>query len=167
MDSGVIAFWRRWFLLVEPLLVVLIVAMIVYWSEELGGWRDLDWYLHGVRETLYSTLAGLSGSLLGFVIAALAITVAAFRSDRLGLVRKHVQTLVATFSAATLYLGVATLVSIAALLFDRDADPIPLFFYSVVLVLALSAVALARCVWILHNVVSIVSAPPKDRAGDQ
>lgn len=167
MGSGVIALWRRRFLVVEPLAVLLAVGGLVYWAEWQSGRATLDEYLRGTRGAFYSTVAGLSGSLLGFVIAAFAITVSAFGSRRLRPVDGHIATLIATFSMATAYLGSATLVALVALVVDQDSRPAPWLFYTVLLLVGLSSVSVARCVWILHNVVSIVGAPSKSRAADE
>lgn len=162
-----IASWRRRFLLIEPLAVLLVVGGVVYLSEWQSGWTLIDGYLRETRSTFYSTVAGLSGSLLGFVIATFAITVSAFGSRRLRPVEAHMATLVATFSMATVYLGSATLVALVALVFDKDSGPVPWLFYAVLLLIGLSTVGVVRCVWILHNVISIVGAPSKSRAADE
>jgi hypothetical protein len=160
------SFWRRHFLAIETLAVLVLFSVFVGWSERLGGWAALNAQLTATRSTLYSTTATLTGSLLGFVIAAFAISVSSFGSARLKPVAEHVEALVTTFTAATVYLGAATVFSLLALILDRDGAPLPWLFYAVVFWLLLSISTLTRCVWVLYNVVSIIGAPSKARSGD-
>jgi hypothetical protein len=160
-------FWRRHFLASETLAVFVVFAVFVGWSERLGGWALLDAQLKESRSTIYSTSAQLTGSLLGFVIAAFAISVSSLGSRRLKPVEKHIEALVSVFTAATIYLGAATVFSLLALFLDRDVAPVSWLSYAVVLCLLLSISTLTRCVWVLHNVVSIVGAPSKSRSGGE
>ena len=162
-----ISFWRRHFLASETLAVLVLFVVFVGWSERLGGWAALNAQLTASRSTLYSTTTTLAGSLLGFVIAAFAISVSSFGSRRLKPVEEHFEALVSVFTAATVYLGGATVLSLLALFADRDGAPLPWLFYAVFLCLLLSISTLARCVWVLHNVVSIVGARSKARSGDE
>lgn len=159
--------WRRHFLASETLAVLGLFAVFVGWSELLGGWAALNAQLIATRSTLYSTTATLTGSLLGFVIAAFAISVSSFGSRRLKPVEEHFEALVSVFTAATVYLGAATVFGLLALFVDRDVAPLPWLFYAVVLCLLLSISTLTRCVWVLHNVVSIVGAPSRARSGGE
>lgn len=62
-----------------------------------------------------------------------AIAVGSFGSRPLKLLEKHVEALVAVFTAATVYLGAATVFGLLALFLDRDRAPVPWLFYAVVL----------------------------------
>jgi hypothetical protein len=121
------------------------------------------------RSAFYGTSASLAGSLLGFVIAAFAIALGSLDSARLLILRRsgHVKTLVRTFTAATIALGLATVLSMIGLLGDRDRTPRLLLFYLVVLALLVSASTLARTVWALQAIVRITTARSKARRGDE
>lgn len=157
--------WRRHFLAVEAGIVAVLFGLFVWWSERMDGWRYLDHQLDGNRPAIYGTTASLTGSLLGFVLAAFAIAVASLGSRRLQLIGDRVGQLISTFTAATIVLGLATIACLVALFLDRDLASNAVPFYAVVLLLMLSTSTVARCVWALHNVVLIVGSPSKARSG--
>jgi drug/metabolite transporter (DMT)-like permease len=161
--------WRQHFLIAESVLVAVVVVAFVVWAERLGGWPSVDEALRGHRSDFYGAAAQLVGSLLGFAIAAFAIAIAPLGSVRLRSFRSsgQVTTLVRVFTAATAALGVSTVVCLAGLILDDDAQPKPWIFYAALLFLLLSMTTLARCVWALHSIVSIVSGDSKARTGEE
>ena len=161
--------WRRHFLVVESALVTVGVVAFIVWAERLGGWPSLDAALKGHRSDFYGAAAQLSGSLLGFAIAAFAIAIAPLGSVRLRSFRSsgQVTTLVRVFTAATAALGVATVVCLVGLVLDDDGQPAPWVFYAALLFLLLALSTLARCVWALHSIVTIVSGHSKARTGEE
>jgi hypothetical protein len=65
-----------------------------------------------------------------------------------------------TFISATRVLGFATAACVAGLLADKDppaGNTKHVVFYIVLFATVLGTLRLARCVWILHNVVGIVT----------
>ena len=162
------SWWARHFLVAEIALTVATAVAIAAWGTWWGGWPAVSAALDQNRGAFYGTVASLAGSLLGFTIAALAIALGALDSRRLvPLRRSHlVPTLINTFTAATVCLGLTTLVALVGLLVDRDGTPRPIVFYGVVLGLLTSGVTLARSVWALQALVRITTAPSKARPGD-
>jgi hypothetical protein len=116
--------------------------------------------------TVYGALLSLFGSLLGFVIAAIAIALPFASDKRLVIIRESAQniTLWKLFFSGTRALAFATLVALIALIFDRDEKPrpflIPIVFYAV----ALASVRLFRVVWALEWIVEILVKPHMDKA---
>lgn len=161
--------WGVHFLVAETAACCLAAALIAYWGTWGGGWPTISDLLDDNRGAFYGTSAALAGSLLGFVIAAFAITLGALDSARLALFRRseHVRTLVRTFTAATIALGLATVLSMVGLLVDREKSQRPVAFYLVVVALLISASTLARSFWALHAVVRITTARSTARAGDE
>jgi hypothetical protein len=111
------------------------------------------------RSAIYQTAASIFGSLLGFVIAALSLVIGFSGSPSLKLVREssHYPTLWKTFAAANRALGLATVMSFLALIFDRDHCPSRLIFFAVVYAALLAALRVGRSVWILEQVVRLVA----------
>lgn len=161
--------WRQHFLAAESVLVTVGVLAFVVWAERMGAWPSVDKALQGHRSDFYGAAAQLAGSLLGFAIAAFAIAIAPLGSVRLRSFRSsgQVKTLVRVFTAATIALGAATVVCLAGLILDDDAQPKPWILYASLLFLLLSLTTLARCVWALHSIVSIVSGDSKARTGEE
>ena len=67
-------------------------ALIVFlafalWQQTAGGSAYVDTVLKGDRAVLYGTLAAIFGSLLGFVIATIAIVLTLTQSDRFAILR--------------------------------------------------------------------------------
>jgi hypothetical protein len=161
--------WKVHFLAAEMGLAVLVGVAFAVWAVWLGGQPLVDAILKGNRATVYGTLASMCGSLLGFTIAVVAIVLGYASSDRLAIVResRHYPTLWHVFVAAMRALGVATLVALVGLILDRDGASVPVILYVCVGTMALATLRLARCLWVLEQVIALVAAPSKERAGDR
>jgi len=159
----VIQWWRSQFLWAELGLAVLLTAAFATWVEYYGGLQIASKVLSGQRGSLYGTLASILGSLLGFVITTVSIVITFTGHDRLEVVRtsRHYPTLWKVFMSGIRALGFATLVTLIALLFDRDSSPRRELVYGVLFLTVLSALRLARCVWALENVIRLVTAGNK------
>lgn len=157
--------WNQHFLRNEGALSVFLAGTIVLWSEFFGGINPISEILKGNRGTIYGALTSVFGSLLGFAITAESIVLGLSGSERLTNVRdsEHWSTLWDTFVAAIRCLGLATAASLIGLIFDRDSTPLPWVFYFVLFSSFLAVARLARCVWILEQVVAIVSAKSQER----
>ncbi|MGD8453844.1 MAG: hypothetical protein PVJ57_18675, partial [Phycisphaerae bacterium] len=143
------------------------------WREASAG-RDRQRPLHRRRKTRESrrlittpsttfdnsSLSGIFGSLLGFAIAAEAIVLGLCGSDRLTIVRnsRHYSTLWRVFRWAIRSLALATVAALLALVLDRDKHPLMPFLYAAVFFSLLAGVQLARTIWVLEQVVRVVSA---------
>jgi hypothetical protein len=144
------------------LVLILLLAM---WCSFFGGARQVDELMHGARIGLYGTLGAIFGSLLGFVIATLTILLGFAESVRLKGLRSSdfYPVLWRTLLSATKWLAVATLAAVAALVVDRDGAQNLGAFYACVFSSLVAALRLARSIWILQNVVALVTGPPKAR----
>jgi hypothetical protein len=162
-------FYGSHFLLIELTGAVAVSCFVAAWGEAGGGWQTIAPLLQDNRAAIYSACASVAGSLLGFVIAALAIVLSSAGSRRLDPVRSadRLQTLFRVLTAATVVLGLATVVALTALLLDRDNLQRPLLAYLCFGTVLSSIVTLARTVWILESVVAIVAAPSKKRSGEE
>src|SRR5262245_58895757 len=82
-------------------------------------------FLNGRRDGLYSTLAGLEGTILGFVLAALTIVLGYSQSPRFEIIRqsKHWGSIFGIYLSGIRWTALATVFAVAGLLLDRVSSP--------------------------------------------
>jgi hypothetical protein len=161
--------WKTNFLHVEFGIGLFLGAVFVVWFEKLNGAHLVDETLQGNRSAVYGALASIFGALLGFAITAVSVVLGFSSTERLSVIREsqHYSTLWKVFTAAIRTLGLATVATLVALVLDRDASPMRIVLHLSVFASILAIFRLARCVWVLENVIALVSAPSKARPGDQ
>lgn len=159
--------WRTNFLHVELGLALVCCLAFIGWAHFCGGGTIVDETLKGNRGAVYGALASIFGSLLGFAITAVSIVLGFSTTERLAVVResKHYPTLWKVFTATIRTLGLATVVALLGLILDRDSSPIKAVLYLTVFASILGALRLARCVWVLENVITLVTGHSKARSG--
>ncbi|MBA2725550.1 MAG: hypothetical protein H0U53_06135 [Actinobacteria bacterium] len=140
---------------------VAVGVVVAVWIYRLNGEGDIDRLLKGNRSAIYGAVAGIFGSLLGFVIATLSIIVALGSLERLKVVRESKQypVLWKTLQAAIRALGFGTAAALAALVFDRDRDPQHGVFVVLAFATTLVTLRLARAIWILERVLGLAVQP--------
>ncbi len=143
-------------------------ATMSIWILWLGGGAVANRILAGNRATVYSTVASISGSLLGFIIAAVSIVIAYSTSNRLSLVSSsgRYPELVRVFFGAIKAFGLATVAALVALIVDRDATPAPVILCLCILAVAWAVSRFLRCISVFETVIRIVTAPSKERSGE-
>ena len=152
-------FYQRHFLrcdFVVSTVAILVAAAIMEYGFEASPLATL---MGGIRQSLYTVIASLAGSLLGFTIAAISIAIAFMQSPRLEMVRKsrHYPTVYRTYLAAIKYLAFTTAVAIICLLVERDTAPKIWLTYTCLWGAVLSALALFRSVWILEKIIAVIT----------
>lgn len=160
--------WRTNFLHAELGLAIVSGLTFIMWAQICGGGAIIDETLKGNRGAVYGALASIFGSLLGFAITAVSIVLGFSTTERLAVVResKHYPTLWKVFTAAIRTLGLATVVALLGLILDRESSPMKWVLYLTVFAMILAILRLSRCVWVLENVITLVTGPPKARSGD-
>lgn len=155
--------WRKHFLKVELALAIIFGSIFYAWAEIWGGGAILVETLKGNRGAVYGALASIFGSLLGFAITAVSIVLGFSTTSRLTVVREseHYPTMWKVFTTTIRTLGFATVVALFGLILDRDNHPIDAMLYLTVFASVLAALRLARCVWVLENVITLVAGTPK------
>lgn len=155
------SWWGRNFLVAEFGLSAAITVGFAIWAWGGGGWPDVDNTLKDNRTALYSVLASVFGALLGFVIATASIVLGFVGTDRLTVVResRHYPTLWKAFTAAIRATGFATLVALVGLIVDRNDDPSRAMLTIAIFATTLAVFRMARCIWILENVIRLVTVP--------
>ena len=151
--------WRAHFLPMEMAAAFIATVAFVGWAECLNGMVEIDRVLADNRGALYGTLASIFGSLLGFAITSASIVLGFSSSERLAIVResKHYPTLWKVFGATIRALGLATIIALVGLVFDRDTAPSRLVSYFLVFSFLLSCLRVARTVWILENIIGLMT----------
>ena len=151
--------WNRHFLLYEFLLAVGCTLVLAVWAVHYHGQSVIEEILTGNRGAIYGTLASILGTLLGFVITALALLVSFANTETLSPLRvsKHYSTLWGTFTSGMHFLSIATVLGVVALIFDRDANPRLIIQVLVFWAVFTSALRVARAVWILEKVVALLT----------
>jgi hypothetical protein len=150
--------WRAHFLEAEFGLAVLITTIFIMWVEFISG-HPASEILFADRSEIYNASAAIFGSLLGFIITAVSIVLGYISSDRLTIVResKQYSTMWRVFTSAIKVLAIATVAALIGLLFDRDGAPVYVIFYFNIFAATLASLRLARCIWVLENIIHIVT----------
>lgn len=156
--------WRKNFLNVELLLVLVLMLLLVGYSECFQGRVFIEKLLEGNRASIYGALLSVFASLLGFTITAASIVLGFANSPKLEVVRnsQHYPTLWKVFSATIRTFGIATIIALIGLIFDRDkVNNIDrsqiVVFYFLVLYFLLSTARTIRSVWVLEKVIQILT----------
>lgn len=128
----------------------------------------VDDLLKGNRAAVYGTLASINGSLLGFAIAVTSIVLSLSENNRMRRLKDSSQyrVLWQTLTRTTKALGIATLVSLACLLFDREQASNRVLVVALVPVMASIILFLARTLWILDKIIDLITMPPAARVSD-
>lgn len=149
------------------MLAIILGLAFVLWAQICGGGALIEETLKGNRGAIYGALASIYGSLLGFAITAVSIVLGFSTTERLAVVResKHYPTLWKVFTATIRTLGLATVVALLGLILDRDSSPAKWVLHMTVFATILATLRLSRCVWVLENVISLVTGPSKTRSG--
>jgi hypothetical protein len=120
--------------------------------------RHLYSYLTNQRDGLYTTLLTVEATLLGFVVAVLAIVLGYAQASRFQIVResRHWTALFESYTRAVRWSAYATALFLIGLLGDRDSSPHPVLTALCMAGLLMSAIALARMLWVTERVVWVV-----------
>ena len=165
----VFSWWAQNFLWAEFVLAVLVTIAFAIWTYRFGGQSIIADIIQGNRAAVYGALASIFGSLLGFAITAESIVLGLSGSGRLEAIRESTQytTLWRVFISAIRALGLATALSLVGLVLDREIRPMWPCLMINVFGTILAFLRLLRCIWVLENVVALVSAPSKVRKGGE
>ena len=152
--------YRKHFLGVELVFSILVGVSLLYWWRYGNGVKVLTDIVRGNRAQVYSTLASIFGSLLGFVITALSVVLAFSTSERLKVLRgsSYYKQLWAVFTSAIRVLGATTVWWLLALFLDREAVQRPLILICCIATTFLAVLRLARCVWVLERIVEVMTS---------
>jgi hypothetical protein len=155
--------------LLEALVAVVGGIVFTVWQARFGGDTAVYKLIAGNQGALYGALAAIYGALLGFAITSASIILGYGENPRMLLVRENqrYRTLGNVFRVIIPVLGAATVASLLALLLDKDGSSNPVPRDGVVATTLLAIVGLGRVIWVLDNVIRIVTRPSLARRGDE
>ena len=161
--------WRSNFLAVELGLAIASGGSFALWGAMFDGDQFFKDILSENRGAVYGTLASISGSMLGFVITALAVTLTFSSSGRLALLRqsRHYETMWRVFTASMHALALATIVALLALFLDRDDRQVPALQYAAGGAMVLAVLRIVRTIWVFQQVISLLTGPGRSRTADE
>jgi|GEM_PF-1228028 len=153
--------WQTHFLTTEWLASVLVGLGFWQIQERVWGRPVLIAFLDGNHQALYSTLATVSATLMGFVLAALTVILSYSTLPKFAELSKNDGwgTIFRTYFQASFFLFVETLLGFLGLVYDTDQSPRVTITYLVIGVAVFCAFRFARCVWILTMMTAIVTRP--------
>jgi len=157
--SRIADFYHRHFLWLELLFAAAAAMAFMGFTELAWGHGCFADFLKGSRQPVYGSVASLTGSLLGFVIAAVPITLGFVQMPRLKVVRdsEAYPEVFRIFFQGIYWLSFAAVWSLVALLTDTDASPRVYVAYIMVFLFLASAVRVCRCVWVLKRITTIAT----------
>ncbi len=159
MIQFIVSSWRRHFLGAELGVGAAATAVFAIWVGRFEGALTMERLLKGQRSALYGSLAAIDGGLLGFIIATTAIVLGFAHDERFEVLRgsAHYPTVWRTFVSTIRFLGLATVAALAALLFDHDSRANRPAMVLCAGTTMLATLRVARSVWILEQVIRIVT----------
>jgi hypothetical protein len=160
--------WEANFLRNETVVGAVPGAGVAVWSEAFSGSSSLDHFLSAHGTVIYTVVAPIDAAMLGFILAAAAIIVTAASADQLSLLREsaHYDDLWQCFRSAMLFLGLGTIVTVAAIAVTGPLAGRLIFAFAVILS-GIAALRVARSVWAVNWVIRIFTGPPLRRAAGQ
>jgi hypothetical protein len=151
-------------------LIIFIVLFVVLWRITAihTVHRHLFSYLTNQRGGLYTTLLTVEATLLGFIVAILAIVLGYAQASRFEIVRKsrHWRALFESYTRAMRWSAYATALFLIGLLGDRDSSPHPVVTALCMAGLLMSVAVLARMLWVTERVVWVVITPGARKPGE-
>jgi hypothetical protein len=157
----VLSKWETHFLFCDLILVVFVTLVFVSCVELFGLKEVINDVLNGNRSNIYAALVSIFGSLFGFVMTTMSIITTWTGRDKMEELRRKslYPQLWLTFHSTIIFIALATLVSIIALIFDRDGSPKSWIWHFLLFLVLISCMRIYRCVWILEQLIEMIAGP--------
>lgn len=151
-------YWEAHFLTLECIASVVLAVTFFIWSDLVDGNKTLTTLLDSNRKEIYGALATIFGSLLGFIITAVSIIIGYSSTERLSPLTesKHYADLWKTFISTIKGLAIATILSLAGLIFDKDSQPFWPILYLNFWMTTFVIFRLGRSIWIFESILKIL-----------
>ena len=149
------SFLERHFRPVQLGLAILVSAVVVGVGEFGVGRAAVEGALAGNRGALYGAIAQIAGSLTGFTITALTVVIGFVERPQFVVIRQSRQywPTMRIFFDATAAEAALCVTALIALFTDTDSNPRIALSYLVLLLVAIAAVTMWRCLWALEKIV--------------
>ena len=138
-------------LIISIVLSIVIIRFIfpIVFPETVESWLLVN------KNEVYSLIASIAGTLLGFIVTGVSVILAFSESEKLRLLKKsrHYKTIFIVYFSTIKWLALTTLISIIWIF----TDVFMLYsFYLLIFAITIASLRMARCVWILEAIVEIV-----------
>jgi hypothetical protein len=155
--------WSRYFLTLELAAAILIFLSVLVWGEFFAGKVVLDQVLGVHQNRIYENLTAVFGTLLGFVITAVSIVLGYTDNENLGVIREsdHYEDLWKVYKSAMRSLAFATAAGLLGVIFENIESVKYYLIYLNILTISLVVFRLGRSIWILENIISLVTLRPR------
>ncbi len=155
--------YRRRFLVGDLALSLLVIAIVASLLAAVSRYPLDDTAVDG-RRSLYGTGAAIAGSLLGFVIVAVTITLTLPNSAGLRLLRSSpfYPHIFDAYLSAVRYLALATIAFLCLLVLDSGRQPNAIYGYLVLWLALICSFRVGRCVWILRELLDLATGRSAD-----
>lgn len=161
--------YKRRFLQVEFLASLVVTVFIIGYIRSNWTPEYVDLWIIENKGNLYSLIASIGGTLLGFVITGVSIIIAFSDSKKLRLLTKsdQYQQIFKIYFSTIKYLAVTTVLSVIGLVI-QNSNSVSInriviagswniiVLYTLILVVTISIFRFYRCMWILQNIVEII-----------
>ncbi len=151
--------YKRHFLFADLVVSVLISLIFIFsinftWSSEtIAAWISAN------KKEIYSLIATIGGTLLGFVITGVSIIIAFSESEKLRLLKqsKQYKTIYDVYFSTIRFLAITTVVPIIGIIIN-DGEAVLILYFLIWSVL-ISSFRIWRCIWVLESIVEILHKP--------
>lgn len=146
---------------------VLSTLVLLYVGYRRGGNHVVETLLLYNRATVYGTLASIFGTMFGFTITTTSLCLNLTDKPRFQKLRqtRAYRKLWSYFLWTIVVLGASVLVTLLALVVDRDSAPVLPLSYLVAFFLLLSACFLGNCVYALKLIIDVATQEYVGRPG--
>lgn len=145
-------------LVLKDLIYSVIITLIFYYIVNEYEYQKIIINLFtGIRQQLYGTMTSFFGSLLGFIIAGLSILITMGDNEKINVLKMSIyyKQIFKSFIYASLYLALATIISLIGLIIDKDTSPHLFYLYIFIWSLTISFISIIRCIWILDKIIQL------------
>lgn len=155
-------YYQQNFLTCELVISLFVSLLAIYTIQSHWSQTDASNWITSNKSQLYSLLANVSGTLLGFIITGISIILAFAESQKLKLLRESTQykTIFMVYFSAIKYLALTTIMTILGLVIDNSTVEIYLL-YLIIWLVVISSLRIWRCLWILKEIVKIMTSKVK------
>lgn len=165
--------YNIYFLKADLLLSIAISLTVILVLRSIWSYDMTEQWLSTNKNTIYSLIATISGTLLGFVITGVSIIIAfsGTSSEKYQFLRKNkvYPQVFKIFFSTIKYLAISTVLPVVGIIIDESWKTPSfisrylhiesldiLIFYSVIIVVSASVSRIYRCLWILENIVELI-----------
>lgn len=158
--------WKKHFLFVELLLSILLIILFYIVVQKMQIESRMMDLVKNNRSAIYTLIASISGSLLGFTFTGIAILLALADNQKLGILTqsKHYSKIYKVYISTIKILAITTILSLVSLIYDHEGSPKCIMLYLNLWAVILVCFRLLRCLWILEKIILIANKPPDSPA---